>query len=287
MTTWRPFGAVDGDDERPAAGAFIGDDSATTNERSPASRRAKVPGGRHRGGPARPDRRRRAPAPRATGPTPAGPYPPIAMIGIADPVRADTDLAAGTLRCPGCAGALQPWGHARTRTVRDRGTATVVLRPRRARCPACRATHVLRPAVVSARRGVRSRTSAPIPWRPCGPWRGSSRRSSPTLRLPSRRFVGLTARNRALLVQAARDIADGLDATALVAFTLSGNTVRQLARLHPGRPLIAITPNPALTESARAELGDGARPRRGRRVVRCDGADRRPGGAGVGRIRPG
>jgi hypothetical protein len=75
------------------------------------------------------------------------------MIGIADPVRADTDLAAGTLRCPGCAGALQPWGHARTRTVRDRGTATVVLRPRRARCPACRATHVLRPAVVSAARG--------------------------------------------------------------------------------------------------------------------------------------
>jgi pyruvate kinase len=94
-----------------------------------------------------------------------------------------------------------------------------------------------------------------------------------------------------LLVQAARDIADcrradGLDATALVAFTLSGNTVRRPARLHPGRPLIAITPNPALTESARAELGDGARPRRGRRVVRCDGADRRPGGAGVGRIRP-
>jgi hypothetical protein len=30
------------------------------------------------------------------------------MIGIADPVRADTDLAAGTLRCPGCAGPLQP-----------------------------------------------------------------------------------------------------------------------------------------------------------------------------------
>ena len=74
------------------------------------------------------------------------------MIGIADPVRADTDLAAGTLRCPGCAGALQPWGHARTRTVRDRGTATVVLRPRRARCAACRATHVLLPALVAPRR---------------------------------------------------------------------------------------------------------------------------------------
>jgi pyruvate kinase len=69
----------------------------------------------------------------------------------------------------------------------------------------------------------------------------------PPLRRPDRTQPGL-------LVQAARDIADGLDATALVAFTLSGNTVRRLARLHPHR---------------------------------CDGADRRPGGAGVGRIRPG
>jgi hypothetical protein len=213
------------------------------------------------------------------------------MIGIADPVRADTDLAAGTLRCPGCAGALQPWGHARTRTVRDRGTATVVLRPRRARCPACRATHVLRPAVVSARRGVRSRLGS----YPLETVRTMARiieevESDPTAAVPPLRRADRT--QPGLLVQAARDIADcrradGLDATALVAFTLSGNTVRRLARLHPGRPLIAITPNPALTESARAELGDGARPRRGRRVVRCDGADRRPGGAGVGRIRPG
>ena len=43
----------------------------------------------------------------------------------------------------------------------------------------------------------------------------------------------MTARNPGLLVQAARDIADGLDAAALVAFTLSGNTVRRLARLRP------------------------------------------------------
>ena len=74
------------------------------------------------------------------------------MIGIADPERADIDLVAGTLRCPGWAGSLQPWGHYRTRTVRDRGTATVVLRPRRARCAACRATHVLLPALVAPRR---------------------------------------------------------------------------------------------------------------------------------------
>jgi pyruvate kinase len=61
----------------------------------------------------------------------------------------------------------------------------------------------------------------------------------PPLRRPDRTQPGL-------LVQAARDIADGLDATALVAFTLSGNTVRRLARLHPRRPLVAITPNPAV-----------------------------------------
>jgi hypothetical protein len=30
------------------------------------------------------------------------------MIGIADPARADTDLAAGALACPGCTGPLQP-----------------------------------------------------------------------------------------------------------------------------------------------------------------------------------
>jgi Pyruvate kinase, alpha/beta domain len=142
-------------------------------------------------------------------------------------------------------------------------------------------------AVVSARRGVRSRTSAPIPLETV---RTMARiieevESDPTAAVPPLRRADRT--RPGLLVQAALDIAYGLDATALVAFTLSGNTVRRLARLHPGRPLIAITPNPALTESARAELGDGARPRRGRRVVRCDGADRRPGGAGVGRIRPG
>jgi hypothetical protein len=73
------------------------------------------------------------------------------MIGVADPGKAETDLAAGTLRCPRCAGPLQPWGHARARTVRDHG-ATLLLRPRRARCCGCRGTHVLLPAVVAPRR---------------------------------------------------------------------------------------------------------------------------------------
>ena len=70
--------------------------------------------------------------------------------------------------------------------------------------------------------------------------------SDPTAAVPPLRRADRT--QPGLLVPArARDIADcrradGLDATALVAFTLSGNTVRRLARLHPGRPLIAITP---------------------------------------------
>src|SRR5947208_9820760 len=74
------------------------------------------------------------------------------MIGIADTGQAEIDLAVGTLACPGCAGPLQPWGHARARTVRDHGTTTVALRPRRARCRTCRVTHVLLPAAVTPRR---------------------------------------------------------------------------------------------------------------------------------------
>ena len=45
-----------------------------------------------------------------------------------------------------------PWGHARTRTVRDHGHTTLALRPRRARCRTCRVTHVLLPAMVTPRR---------------------------------------------------------------------------------------------------------------------------------------
>ncbi len=74
------------------------------------------------------------------------------MIGIADTGQAETDLTLGTLPCPSCAAPLQPWGHARARSVRDHGTTTVSLRPRRARCRTCGGTHVLLPAVVAPRR---------------------------------------------------------------------------------------------------------------------------------------
>jgi len=68
----------------------------------------------------------------------------------ADQVRVESRLAAGQVDCPDCRGALRPWGSARPRGVH--GIAGV-LRPRRARCPACLVTHVLLPVTVLLRRG--------------------------------------------------------------------------------------------------------------------------------------
>jgi hypothetical protein len=61
----------------------------------------------------------------------------VVMVG-GEPVEAERRLRAGELACP-CGGGLSPWGHARERVVRGVG----VLRPRRARCGRCQATHVL------------------------------------------------------------------------------------------------------------------------------------------------
>lgn len=69
----------------------------------------------------------------------------------ADPVVVESTLAAGELSCP-CSGMLAPWGWARERTVTG-GDRFVRVRPRRARCRACRATHVLLPTVLLLRRG--------------------------------------------------------------------------------------------------------------------------------------
>jgi hypothetical protein len=73
------------------------------------------------------------------------------VIGVAVLDRVETDLAVGAIACPSCGAALRPWGHARARRVRDL-TTTALLRPRRARCSACRATHVLLPGAVLPRR---------------------------------------------------------------------------------------------------------------------------------------
>ncbi|HEX3785074.1 MAG TPA: hypothetical protein VHX38_35910 [Pseudonocardiaceae bacterium] len=61
----------------------------------------------------------------------------MVMVGI-DVVEVERRLRAGELVCP-CGGGLVPWGHARQRSVRGVGD----LRPRRARCGSCLATHVL------------------------------------------------------------------------------------------------------------------------------------------------
>jgi pyruvate kinase len=48
------------------------------------------------------------------------------------------------------------------------------------------------------------------------------------------------------ITQAASNIARAVNATALVAFTQTGDTVRRLARLHCGLPLLAFTPDDAV-----------------------------------------
>ena len=60
-------------------------------------------------------------------------------------------LRNGGLSCPGCGGRLGGWGHAVPRRVFTAGRVPVSVRPRRARCGSCRATHVLLPAWVLAR----------------------------------------------------------------------------------------------------------------------------------------
>lgn len=67
-----------------------------------------------------------------------------------DPVRVEKELAAGALWCPSCGESLGPWGWARTRELRAQPSRR--LRPRRARCRSCAATHVLVPTSSLLRR---------------------------------------------------------------------------------------------------------------------------------------
>ena len=76
---------------------------------------------------------------------------PVLMVET-DPARVEQALAAGELACPGCGGVLGGWGWARGRWLRGRGGLRQRLRPRRGRCRACRATHVLLPVVGLLRR---------------------------------------------------------------------------------------------------------------------------------------
>ena len=74
------------------------------------------------------------------------------MIVIGDPGDAELYLTDGAMGCPACGSRVARWGYGRRRTVRGLGTATVTVRPRRVRCDACAATHILVPAALAARR---------------------------------------------------------------------------------------------------------------------------------------
>lgn len=74
------------------------------------------------------------------------------MIVVPCPERAERILRAGNMGCPRCPGRLRPFGHGRTRTVRGRGTATLRVTPRRARCGGCGGTQILLPATLTVRR---------------------------------------------------------------------------------------------------------------------------------------
>lgn len=54
--------------------------------------------------------------------------------------------------CPACDAPLRPWGYARERAIRLPEGGLRRLRPRRARCRSCRATHVLLPPYCLLRR---------------------------------------------------------------------------------------------------------------------------------------
>jgi hypothetical protein len=64
----------------------------------------------------------------------------------------ERQLAGRELSCPSCGGVLGPWGWARRRLVRLLDGPAAVVVPRRSRCRACGATHVLLPAWCLLRR---------------------------------------------------------------------------------------------------------------------------------------
>ncbi|MEU9056537.1 DUF6431 domain-containing protein [Streptomyces sp. NPDC048384] len=75
------------------------------------------------------------------------------MIWVVDAVASRAALRAGLLHCPDCRGALGPWATARARRIRVLDGRQVEVTPDRARCRACRRTHVLLPAQVVPRSG--------------------------------------------------------------------------------------------------------------------------------------
>jgi hypothetical protein len=76
------------------------------------------------------------------------------MITVRCAESSEKALEDGQMRCPqsGCGEVLQRWGYGRRRGVRGLGTEVIEVRPQRARCRGCKATHVLLPAALAPRR---------------------------------------------------------------------------------------------------------------------------------------
>ena len=74
------------------------------------------------------------------------------MIVILSTDDAAERLSSGAMACPECDGVLRKWGFGRNRTVRGLGSATVTVRPARARCAGCSKTQVLLPTTLQVRR---------------------------------------------------------------------------------------------------------------------------------------
>jgi hypothetical protein len=70
----------------------------------------------------------------------------------ADAARVEKRLVSGEISCPGCGGELRPWGWAGRRVLRGEDGVRMPVRPRRAWCASCRATHVLLPVIALLRR---------------------------------------------------------------------------------------------------------------------------------------
>jgi len=81
----------------------------------------------------------------------------LTLGGVVLTVNGDRDvverqLGTGELACPSCGGVLGGWGNAVTRPVRQPGGGDELVTPRRSRCRACLATHVLLPVQLLCRR---------------------------------------------------------------------------------------------------------------------------------------
>jgi transposase-like protein len=190
------------------------------------------------------------------------------MLSVAiAPQKLEAALAAGELACPDCCGRLSPWGFARSREVRLADEVRS-LRPRRAVCGGCGATHVLAPAwTVSRRRdgaevigqalalacqGVGHRVIARRLGRAPGTVRGwlrAARRRAPSLRACATRWACALDPELGAVTPAGSELGDAVEAMMLAAraWTLRfgpGMGAWQLAVALTGGLLAGVPPPP-------------------------------------------